>query len=229
MESRDGDSTPTVAGRDTDLSALEQCPGCYEWLPLSLFCDLDVELGPDSMAPHCLNCRTKGKPKPKYLSLTRKHRKAIAVVLAAPSLAQGYKDAARATGYSIKMIRDFFAGRRVPEVRACYQMALEAAGADIQTVVQVQVDCLHATEQKYHPKKEDFVEFPDFRTRLRASQHMTKMLELEPPKADGLQVNIALKFNTNLGGGETYDPPNVMRARPTPVLDVSPVVDVSRE
>jgi len=209
-----------VAERSTDLSALEQCPGCYEWLPLSLFCDMEIELGPDSIAPHCQNCRDHGKPKPKFLSLTRRHRKAIAVVLAAPNLTKGYKQAAQATGFSVSQIRDFFAGRRVPEFRACYQMALEAAGADINTVVQVQVEALGATEAKYHPDQKEFVHFPDYRTRLRASQHVGKMLELEPPKQDGIQVNVGIKFNTNLGGGETYDPPNVMRT--------NPVVDVSR-
>jgi len=222
MERDDENSTTTVAERRTDLSQLEQCPGCYEFLPLSEFCDLDVELGPDAIAPHCLKCRTHGKPKPKFLNLTRRHRKAIACVLAAPSLPKGYKDAAKATGFSVAQIRDFFAGRRVPEFRACYQMALEAAGADIETVVKVQVDCLKADEYKYHPGDKAFVAFPDHRTRLRASQHVTKMLELEPPKQDGIQVNVGIKFNTNLGGGETYDPPNVMRARP-----VGPVVDVS--
>jgi hypothetical protein len=209
-----------VAGRVADRSALEQCPGCYEWLPLDQFVELEVGLSLDDPMPHCMTCRTHGKPKPQFLSLTARHRRAIACVLAAPSLSGGYKEAARVTGYSVQAIRDLFAGRRTPEFRRCYQLMLEAAGADMARLVEVQVECLAAMDHKYHPKLEEFVAFPDHRTRLRAAQHLTKQLELDPPKADGGSLGVAITFNTNLGRGETYDPPNIMRANP--VVDVTP-------
>lgn len=203
-----------MARRGSDPAQLEQCPGCYEWLPLDQFCDIDVGLSIDDVLPHCKTCRVTGKPKPQFLKLTGRHRRAIACVLAAPSLASGYREAAAMTGYSIQTIRDLFAGRRTPEFRRCYQLMLESAGADMSRLVEVQVAALSADEQKYHPKLEDFVAFPDHRTRLRAAQHLTKQLELDPPKQDGVQVNVGIKFETNLGGGETFDPPNVMRAKP---------------
>jgi hypothetical protein len=37
---------------------------------------------------------------------------------------------------------------------------------------------------------------------------------MEPPKSDGISVGVAIKFETNLGTGETHDPPNVLRAKP---------------
>jgi hypothetical protein len=190
-------------------------------LPLDRFCDIEAGLSLDDVLPHCQTCRKKGKPKPQYLSLTARERKAIACVLAAPSLQRGYKEAARVTGFSVSTIRDMFAGRRHPEVRRCYQLMLEAAGADIARLVEVQVACLSAEDPKYHPKLEEFVMFPDHRTRLRAAQHLTKHLELDPPKDAGINVGVAIKIVTNLGSGNTIDPPNVMRAKP--VVDVSPV------
>jgi hypothetical protein len=220
MEGSDENRLPDLAGRGADSAQLEQCPGCYEWLPLDQFCEQDVGLSLDDVMPHCRKCRTKGSPKPQFLSLTARHRRAIACVLAAPSLAKGYKEAARVTGYSVQTIRELFAGRRVPEFRRCYQLMLESAGADMARLVEVQVACLSAEEQKYHPKLEDFVAFPDHRTRLRAAQHLTKQLELDPPKQDGINVSVGIKFETNLGSGETYDPPSVLRANP--IVDVTP-------
>lgn len=209
-----------MAGRKAHRASLEQCPGCYEWKPLDQFCDLEAGLSLDDVLPHCKGCRSNGAPKPQFLNLTARHRKAIACVLAAPSLSKGYKDAAAVTGFTVQAIRDLFAGRRVPEFRRCYQLMLESAGADMARLVEVQVACLAADEQKYHPKLEDFVAFPDHRTRLRAAQHLTKQLELDPPKQDGINVNVGIKFTTNLGKGETYDPPSVFRAEP--VVDVTP-------
>jgi hypothetical protein len=125
------------------------------------------------------------------------------------------RTAAKATGFSEVYIRQLREGRRVPEFRRFYQMYLEQAGGDIARVAQVQVECMNeATEQKYHPKAEEFVAFPDWRTRLRASQHIGKMLEMEPPKSDGISVGVAIKIETNLGRGETIDPPSVIRAKP---------------
>jgi hypothetical protein len=189
------------------------------WVPLDQFCDLIADLEPDAPEPHCLKCRTQGPPEPEFLNLTSRHRLAIKHIMAAPSLAAGYRAAAAATGYNEHYLYLLASGRRVPEFRRYFQLKLEAAGGDINKVVKVCVDAMDADEMKWNPKEEEFDSFPDHRTRLRAGQHVGKMLELEPPKADGINVGVAIKIETNLGGGETFDPPNVMR--PKPIVDVS--------
>jgi hypothetical protein len=175
-----------------------------------------VELDHNSPDPHCARCRENGVPQPKFLTLTLRHRKVAECLLGASNPAEGVRNAAKATGFSEVYIRHLREGRRLPEFRRFYQMYLEQAGGDIARVAQVQVACMNeATEQKYHPKAEVFVEFPDWRTRLRASQHIGKMLEMEPPKAEGgVSVGVAIKIETNLGTGETVDPPSVFRAKP---------------
>ncbi len=222
MEGTDQKNLACLGERGAADAQLEQCPGCLAFLPLSEFCDLDVGLEPDDPLPHCAKCRREGIPQPKFLNLTRRQLKAMELVLAGTSVARGIAEAVKQTGYSSSHIREMLNGRRHPEVRRCYQLALESAGGDIRKVIQVQVEALDAKEAKYHPKNEEFVEFPDYRTRLRASQHIGKMLELEPPRQDKLNVIIPITFNTNLGDGKTFDPPNVMRARPTgEIVDVS--------
>ncbi len=218
MEGRDENSLACLGERGAARAELEQCPGCLAFLPLSEFCDLDVGLDMDDPLPHCAKCRKEGIPQPKFLNLTRRQLKAMELVLAGTSVARGIAEAVKQTGFSSSHIREMLNGRRHPEVRRCYQLALEAAGGDIRKVIKVQVEALGATEAKYHPSKEDFVEFPDFRTRLRASQHIGRMLELEPPRQDGLNIAIPITFKTNLGDGKTVDPPNVMRAHP--IVDV---------
>ena len=141
--------------------------------------------------------------------------------MAAPNLTKGYRAAAEISGYSEGQIKHFVAGRRTPEFRRCFQMKLEMAGADANSVIKAKVDALRADEHKWNPKTERFDAFADHRTRLRASQDVTKLLELEPPRAEGFNVGVAIKIETNLGTGETYDPPNVLRPKPA-------VVDVSR-
>ena len=190
-------------------------------MPLSEFCELSVDLDEDSPDPHCLKCRTHGPPKPKFLNLTERHLKAIQYIMAAPDLRTGYRNAAKATGFSKKYLYLLATGRRVPEFRRYFQLQLEAAGADINKVIQVTVEAMDADEVKWNPTNEVFDHFPDHRTRLRAGQHVTKMLELEPPKADGLRVGVAIAITTNLGDGETHDPPNIMRPKPVTV-DVTP-------
>lgn len=198
-------------------------------MPLSEFCELAVSLDEDSPDPHCLKCRTDGPPQPTFLNLTNRHRKAIEHILAAPDLKTGYRNAAAATGFSRKYLYLLATGRRVPEFRRFFQLKLEAAGGDINKCVKVAVEAMDAEEVKWNPANEVFDSFPDHRTRLRAGQHVTKMLELEPPKADGINVGVAIRISTNLGGGETHDPPNIMRPKPVTV-DVSPkrpVADLS--
>jgi hypothetical protein len=191
------------------------------WVPLDQFCELIADLEPDALEPHCLRCRTEGPPEPEFLNLTARHRLAIKHIMAAPDLKTGYRNAAAATGYSKKYLYHLASGRRVPEFRRYFQLKLEAAGADVTKVVGVCVDALDANEVKWNPKAEVFDEFPDHRTRLRAGQHVGKMLELEPPKADGINVGVAINIETNLGTGETYDPPNIMRPKHVEV-DVTP-------
>jgi len=186
---------------------------------MSEFCDLDAPLDPDSPPPHCAKCRENGPPRRQVFDLTRRQLQAVQIVFAGITPAQGIKDAAVATGYSVSSIRSMIAGRRVPEVRRCYQMMLEAAGANAEKVIRVRVEAMNAIEYKYHPSKGEFVGFPDQRTRLRAAADVSKALELDPPRNDAVQVGVAITFNTNLGDGETIDPPGVMRANP--VVDVS--------
>jgi hypothetical protein len=218
-----------LAQRQSDRSELEQCPGCLEWVPLDQFCDLIADTEHDAIEPHCLKCRTAGPPEPKFLNLTARHRKAIEHIMAAPDLPTGYRNAAAATGYSRKYLYHLASGRRVPEFRRFFQLKLEAAGADINKVVSVCVDAMDADEHKWNPASEQFDAFADHRTRLRAGQHVGKMLELEPPKADGINVGVAIKIETNLGTGETHDPPNIMRPKPVTVEinPLKPVVDCS--
>ncbi len=221
MEGRDEKGLACLGERGAARAELEQCPGCLAFLPLSEFCDLDVGLDMDDPLPHCAKCRREGIPQPRFLNLTRRQLKAMELVLAGTSVARGVAAAAKETGFSPSHIREMLNGRRHPEVRRAYQLALEVAGGDIRKVIKVQVDALDAMEPKYHPGKEEFVEFADHRTRLRASQYIGKMLELEPPRQDGINVVIPITFNTNLGDGKTFDPPNVMRARPTgEIVDV---------
>jgi hypothetical protein len=204
----------------SDRPELEQCPGCLEWVPLDQFCELTADLDPEAPEPHCARCRENGRPPaPKFLSLTHRHLTAINEIMAAPTLTLGLTRAAEVTGYSREYLRHLAAGRRIPEFRRFFQLKLEAAGADINKVVQVKVDALDADEVKWNPKVEVFDHFPDHRTRLRASQDVTKLLEMEPPKSDGISVGVAIKIETNLGAGETFDPPNVLRAKP--IVEVS--------
>lgn len=229
MEGTDIEDSSSLAQREADRASLEQCPGCLAWVPLDQFCDLVADLEPDAIEPHCLRCRTEGPPEPEFLNLTARHRLAIQHILAAPDLKAGYRAAAAATGYSKKYLYHLASGRRVPEFRRYFQLKLEAAGADISKVVAVCVDALDAEEVKWNPASEVFDSFPDHRTRLRAGQHVGKMLELEPPKADGITVGVAIKIDTNLGSGETFDPPQIFRPKPVTV-DVTPrrpVVDMS--
>ncbi len=189
---------------------------------MSEFCDLDAPTDPDDPPPHCAKCRREGPPRRQLFNLTRRQLEAVRIVFAGMTPAEGVRNAVAATGYSASHIRDMIAGRRVPEVRRCYQMLLEAAGGGIEKVIRVEVEAMDAMEYKYHPGKGEFVEFPDHRTRLRAGQHVGRMLEVEPPKSDNANVGVAIVFNTNLGDGETFDPPNVMRASSDrPVADVS--------
>lgn len=136
------------------------------------------------------------------------------IIVGAPSLAAGIRAAAKATGYSPANLREMLAGRRVPEFRRAFQLLLEASGADIETCAQVVGEAMRAREYKYHPAEEEFVSFPDHRTRLRAAQHATKMLELEPPVGNAIQIGVGVTIKTNLGSGETIDPPNIFRAFP---------------
>jgi hypothetical protein len=189
------------------------------FLPLTEFCELEVGLGPDDVLPHCAKCREHGVQRPKFLNLTRRHHVAMAAMMSAPTLSQGYTDAAEATGFSRGYIKHLASGRRVPEFRRLYQLKLEMAGGDMNRIIQVQVEALAADEHKWNPAEEDFSHFADHRTRLRAAQHIQQTLELNPPKADGINVAVGIKFETNLGTGKTFDPPNVMRA--TPIVDVS--------
>jgi hypothetical protein len=215
VEGNDEDRPADLARIGSDHPELEQCPGCLEWVPLDQFCELTVGLDLDAPEPHCARCRKHGRPPPpKFLSLTQRHLTAIDAIMAAPTLAQGLTRAAEATGYSRAHLVHLAAGRRTPEFRRFFQLKLEAAGADINKVVKVKVDALDADEYKWNPKEEKFDDFPDHRTRLRASQDVTKLLEMEPPKSDGISVGVAIKFETNLGSGETHDPPNVLRAKP---------------
>jgi hypothetical protein len=232
VDGEDGQNLACLADgrRETDQAELEQCPGCLAWVPLDQFCELVADLDLNAPLPHCASCRTNGVPQPKFLNLTNRHRQAIDLILAAPSLQDGYRAASEATGFSRQYLYQLATGRRVPEFRRFFQIKLEAAGADMDKVIAVKVGALDAEEQKWNPKEEQFNSFPDWRTRLRASQDCTKLLEMEPPKAEGASVGIAIKIETNLGTGETHDPPNVMRPKPA-VVDVgrpqSVVVDVS--
>ncbi len=191
------------------------------FLPLSEFCELEVDLGLDAMPPHCAKCRDEGVPRPQFLNLTVRHHKAMAALMAAPTLSQGYTAAAEATGFSRGYMKHLASGRRVPEFRRLFQLKLEMAGGDMNRIIQVQVEALGAEEHKWNPAEEKFSHFADHRTRLRAAQHIQQTLELNPPKADGINIAVGIKFETNLGDGETFDPPNVMRTMPKPVVDVS--------
>ena len=186
---------------------------------MSEFCNLDAPLEPEDPPPHCAKCRENGPPRRSVFNISRRQLQAVRIVFAGVTPAQGVKAAVLATGYSANHIRDMIAGRRVPEVRRCYQMMLEAAGADAEKVIRVLVEAMDANDAKYHPGKGEFVEHADHRTRLRAAQHVSKTLELDPPRKEGVNVGVAITFNTNLGDGETYDPPNIMRAEP--IVDVS--------
>jgi hypothetical protein len=215
VEGNDEDRPADLARIGSDHPELEQCPGCLAWVPLDQFCELTANLDPEAPEPHCANCRENGRPPaPKFLSLTHRHLTAINEIMAAPTFSQGLTRAAEVTGYSREYLRHLAAGRRMPEFRRFFQLKLEAAGADINKIVQVKVEALDADEVKWNPKAEVFDAFPDHRTRLRASQDVTKLLEMEPPKSDGISVGVAIKFETNLGTGETHDPPNVLRAKP---------------
>lgn len=203
-----------MAGWPSGPAELESCPSCYEWKPLSEFCDLNVGLSPDDPLPSCLACRTNGRPRPQFLNLSRRHRKALEILIAAPNLPKGISAAARATGYSQSSIRDLINGRRTPEFRRAFQVMLEAGGADLMTVARVIGEALRANDYKYHSALEDFVHFPDHRTRLRAAQTATKLLELEPPNGYGVQIGVGVQIKHNLGAGETIEHPSVFRAFP---------------
>lgn len=190
-------------------------------MPLDQFCELSAGLSVDDPLPHCASCRENGVPQAKFLNLTPRHLKAIDVIIAGPTYTQGLTAAAAATGYSRDYLKELFHGRRIPEFRRCFQMKLEAMGASIDKIIQVKVGALDADEQKWNPAEERFNAFPDWRTRLRASQDVAKLLEMEPPKDDSVNVGVAIKIETNLGDGETIDPPNIMRPKPL-------VVDVNR-
>ena len=201
------------------MEPTEFCPWCRETKPISEWLgppdDEDENVAPvlGSGPIVCADCRVNAPPDadPTIEKLPMKQR----VMLKALMGGATFYGAARAAGVSLSYPGNLLRGRDPKSdsraIREAFQLLLEMEGLDIFSIARQTRVLFKAQKAMWNSEDKCWDWFPDNNTQLQALRHLTKLMNLDPPKeaaapgASGPAVNVNIQ--TNLGAEGPGDPP----------------------
>lgn len=186
---------------------------------------VEVNYDPMGPPPTCRRCREDGPPPEDPLKgLSIPHRMALKALLS--GAAKSMADASRMAGLPSETLSNHLGGRVArSKLRRAYQLALEAEGLDIHSIVHHLKSALDAKKAQWNPSEKQWDHFPDNSTRMKATQTLIRQHDMEYNRgAEKGGVNIAIFHNLDDGTKTSNQAPFTTRKkRMSETIDVTPV------
>lgn len=202
----------------------EYCPMCKDRRPLEQFEGVEVSYDPMGPPPMCRRCREDGPPPEDPMKgLSVPHRRALRALLS--GAAKSMAEASRMSGLPEGTLSNHLSGKVArSKLRRAYQMALEAEGLDIHSIVKHLKAGLNADRAQWNPSEKQWDHFPDNSTRLKATQTLIRQHDMEYNRnADKGGVNIAIFHNLDDGPRNNEGAPFTTLKKKRATIDVTPV------